>query len=164
MKSLITKLAIISALIFPLIPAATAGESTAGTEIGILTCKTVPDSTVNLVIHSTASVRCNYVSTDGSGVEHYVGETGVGFGIDLSYKRESTIAYSVFALDTKQGSHKMAGKYVGVGATATLGAGLGAHALIGGSDNSISLRPALEGSTGIGVSGGFTYLYLQAAK
>jgi hypothetical protein len=34
--------------------------------------------------------------------------------------------------------------------------------LVGGNKRSISLQPiALSGSTGFGVSGGFTYLYLE---
>jgi len=165
MKYTLTKIGIICAMALSMAAApAFAGNSTAGTKIGVLTCKTVPHSTVNLLIHSTTNVRCEFVATDGSGVEHYIGETGVGLGVDLSYKRESTIAFTVFAADNKSGSHKMAGKYVGAGASATFGAGLGAHVLVGGGDDSISLQPAIEGNTGLGASAGLTYLYIQADK
>ncbi len=165
MKNTLAKIGIISvmALAMSATPAF-AGESTAGTKIGILTCKTVPDSGLNLLIHSTVDIRCDFVSTDESGKEHYVGETGVGFGIDLNYKRESTMVFTVFAVDVRTGNHKLAGKYGGVGASATVGAGVGAQVLLGGSNDSISLHPVIEGSTGLGASVGITYLYLQAAE
>lgn len=156
--------AIALALVLVAIPQVMAGESTSGTKIGVLTCKTVPNSGMNLLLHSTVDVRCDFVSTDGSGTEHYIGETGVGFGVDLSYKRETTIAFTVFAADVRKGNHKLAGKYIGGGGSATVGAGLGAQVLLGGGNDSISLQPAIEGSTGLGVSGGVTYLYLQADK
>jgi len=139
-----------------------AGNSTAGTKIGILTCKTVPNSGVNLLIHSTVDITCRFESTDGSGVEHYVGETGVGLGIDFSYDIKKQMAFTVFAADTVNGSHKLAGKYGGVGASISAGLGGGVQLLVGGSNKSVSLQPVIEGSTGIGASAGITYLFLQA--
>ena len=59
-------------------------EEEAGLQVGILKCKTVPGSRVNLIIRSTSDVECEY---DNQGtVEKYVGETGIGFGLDLSFK------------------------------------------------------------------------------
>jgi hypothetical protein len=139
-----------------------AGNSTAGTKIGILTCKTVPNSGVNLLIHSTVDITCRFESTDGSGVEHYIGETGVGLGIDFSYDIKKQMVFTVFAADTVSGSHKLAGKYGGVGASVSAGLGGGVQLLVGGSNRSVSLQPVIEGSTGVGASVGITYLYLQA--
>ncbi|MDQ6969834.1 MAG: DUF992 domain-containing protein [Mariprofundus sp.] len=139
-----------------------AGNSTAGTKIGILTCHSIPDSGVNLIIHSTVDISCTFDSTDGSGVEQYVGETGIAFGINASYEVEKNFLFTVFAADTAAGSHKLAGKYGGVGASASVGVGVGAQVLVGGSNESVSLQPVLEGNTGVGVSAGITYLYLQA--
>ncbi|MDQ6981995.1 MAG: DUF992 domain-containing protein [Mariprofundus sp.] len=139
-----------------------AGNSTAGTKIGILTCNSVPGSGVNLLIHSTVDIECKFESTDGSGVERYIGETGIGFGIDINYNLERHLAFTVFAADTARGSHKLAGKYGGAGASATVGVGAGAQVLVGGSNKSVSLQPVIEGSTGVGVSAGVTYLFLQA--
>jgi len=73
----------------------------------------VPDSGVNLLIHSTVDITCRFESTDPSGVEHYIGETGVGLGIDLSYNINKQMVFTVFAADTVNGSHKLAGKYGG---------------------------------------------------
>lgn len=146
---------------FAAIPA-WAGNSTAGTKIGVLTCDAIPESGVNLLIHSTVDVSCSFKSTDGSGVEHYVGETGVGLGIDFRIDRTRQMVFTVFAADTTHGSNKLAGKYVGAGGSATVGVGVGAQVLVGGSNKSVSLQPVIEGSTGVGVSAGVTYLYIQA--
>lgn len=139
-----------------------AGNSTAGTKIGILTCKTVPNSGVNLLIHSTVDITCRFESTDGSGVEHYIGETGIGLGIDFSYDIKKQMVFTVFEADTVKGNHKLAGKYGGAGVSASLGVGAGVQLLVGGSNKSVSLQPVIEGSTGVGASVGITYLYLQA--
>lgn len=149
--------------LFPAMPAC-AGESTAGTKIGVLDCKTLPRSGFSLLIHSTADIKCDYTATDGSEMEHYIGETGVGLGIDLNYDRKTRLVYTVLAADFKSGSYKLAGRYFGAGASATVGAGVGAQVLVGGSNNSISLQPVLEGSTGLGTSAGITYLFIQPAQ
>jgi len=151
------------ALVLAAIPAY-AGNSTAGTKIGILTCHSIPGSGVNLLIHSTVDVACTFDSTDGSGVEQYIGETGIAFGININFSVERHLLFTVFAADTVRGNHKLAGKYGGVGALASVGIGAGAQVLVGGSDSSISLQPVLEATTGVGASAGLTYLYLQADK
>jgi len=139
-------------------------STTAGAKIGTLDCKTVPGSGVNLLIHSTVDVTCVFKSTAGE-TEHYKGETGIGLGVDLNVKRDERLGYVVFASDFKKGSYKLAGKYVGAGGSATVGVGVGAQALIGGSNKSVSLHPlVLSASTGLGVTGGVTYLYLEANK
>ena len=138
--------------------------TTSGAKIGTLDCKTVADSGINLLIHSTVDVTCVFKSTAGE-TEHYKGETGIGLGVDLNVKREERLGYVVFASDFKKGTYKLAGKYVGGGGSATVGVGVGVQALIGGSNKSVSLHPlVLSGSTGFGVSGGVTYLYLEPDK
>jgi hypothetical protein len=143
---------------------AVAGKSTAGTKIGIMTCQTVPHSGFSLLVHSTVDIKCRFESTDGSGVERYIGETGVALGVDLSSNVKKELVYAVFATDFKSGSYKLAGKYGGVGASASVGAGAGAQVLLGSNNNSISLQPVIEGNTGIGVSAGITYLYLEPER
>ncbi len=152
-------------LAFAAIPAQQAfAGSTAGTKIGTLQCRTVPNTEVNLLIHSTVDVKCVFKSTAGE-MEHYVGETGIGLGVNLSVKTNETIGYLVFASDFKKGEYKLAGKYIGGGGSATVGAGVGAQALIGGSNKSVSLQPiVLSTSEGFGATGGITYLYLQPDK
>jgi len=86
-------------------------------------------------------------------------------GFDVSSNRQTTMVYVVMAANTKVGNHQLAGKYFGAGGSATIGAGVGAQALIGGGAKNVSLQPvAISGSTGGGISGGLTYLYLEADK
>lgn len=142
-----------------------ADEPKSGVEVGVLSCKSLPDTAKNLVIHSTVQVECVYEST--SGKENYVGETGIGLGVDLNWKRVDDIGYTVLAgsTDVRPGSGALAGKYVGAKASATVGYGGGAAVLVGGGGKNISLQPlALEGSQGLGVAAGLTYLYIEPAK
>jgi uncharacterized protein DUF992 len=136
-----------------------------GIQLGVLKCNVVPGSRVNLIIRSTADVVCEF---DNAGtVEKYKGETGIGLGLDLSFKTDEKMHFAVFAAssDVSAGSHALAGKYVGAELNAAAGVGLGAKALVGGSNDSFSLQPlALETSTGIGASGGLSFLYIEADK
>jgi hypothetical protein len=134
-----------------------------GIQLGVLQCTVVPGSRVNLIIRSTADVVCEF---DNAGtIEKYKGETGIGLGLDLSFKTDEKMHFAVFAAssDVSVGSHALAGKYVGAELNAAAGVGLGAKALVGGSNDSFSLQPlALETSTGLGASGGLSFLYIEA--
>lgn len=154
----------IALMAFIAIPMAAFAGTTQGTRVGLLTCKTVPGSTLSLIVHSTEDIKCSFKANAG-GTEHYKGETGVGLGFDVSFDRETTMVYAVMSANVKAGDYQLAGKYFGGGGSATVGAGVGAQALIGGGHKNVSLQPvALSGSSGVGVSGGVTYLYLEADK
>jgi Protein of unknown function (DUF992) len=58
-----------------------------------------------------------------------------------------------------------AGNYGGASAEATVGAGLGANVLVGGSDRTIALQPlSVQGQTGLNVAAGVTELILRPAR
>ncbi len=144
---------------------AVAEDSEAGVELGVLKCNVVPGSRVNLVIRSTADVECEF-NNNGT-IERYKGETGIGLGLDLSFKSDEEMHFSVISAtsDTTAGAYSLAGKYIGGEASAAAGVGLGAKALVGVGDKSFSLQPlALETSKGIGISGGLGFLYIEADK
>lgn len=130
-------------------------------ELGVLTCTKV-GSGLNLIIHSTAEIECVFKGAGGV-EEAYKGETGVGLGIDLQWKKEEKLAFTVMgASGADAGNHALAGKYGGAGGSAAVGVGAGANVLVGGSKDSFSLQPiALSASTGIGAAGGVTYLNLE---
>jgi len=134
-----------------------------GLKIGVLTCETIPGTRRNLIIHSTVGLDCQFDTPDGS--EKYRGESGIALGLDLNWDRQEKIHYAVISgqSDYRVGSYALVGKYVGGKASATVGVGVGAAALIGGGEKNITLQPlALETSTGIGVAGGIGYLFLAA--
>ena len=119
-------------------------------------------SRLNLLIHSTADIECDFKDSDGS-VEHSKGETGIGLGIDLHIANDETVIFTVVASHFRPGSHQLAGHYAGAKAGVTAGVGGGAALLIGGSDDSIGLKPAVSHSEGFGLAAGLGYLYLEPA-
>ena len=99
--------------------------------------------------------------------EKYQGETGIGLGIDLSFKSSETMVWVVIApsSDVSPGNHALVGKYYGAKAEATIGVGVQANVLVGGGDKSFSLQPvSLGGQTGFGAAGGLGYMYLEKAE
>ena len=134
-----------------------------GIEVGILNCSVVPGSRVNLLIRSTADVECTF-ENDGE-TETYKGETGIALGLDLSFRSNERMAFTVIAAseDIRPGAKALAGKYVGGQVSAAAGLGLGAKALVGGGAKNIGLQPlAIETSSGIGIAGGLGFLYIEA--
>lgn len=134
-----------------------------GVEAGVLACDSLPETRVSLVVFSSVEIVCTFESLDGK-VEQYRGDTGIGLGLDVNWKRSERIYFSVLAgsRDISAGSHSLTGHYVGGKASVTAGRGLGAAALIGGSSDNIALQPVgLEESSGFGLSGGLAYLRLE---
>ena len=142
-----------------------ADDGDAGFEVGVLQCSVVPGSRINLLIRSTADIKCTF---DNAGtIERYIGETGIGLGIDLSFKSDEQMFFTVLAAtsDTRPGAYSLAGKYAGVSAAAAVGVGLGAKILVGGGENNFSLQPlALESHKGLGASAGLGFLYIEPTQ
>ncbi len=95
-------------------------------------------------------------------MEHYIGETGINFGLDVNINRRTDIAYSVMAFHFRPGTHQLAGKYSGAGGGASLGVTAGESMPIRNNDRSITLQPIHVRNSGAGVSAALTYLYLEA--
>ena len=85
-----------------------------------------------------AEVACGLKFNDGK-IENYVGESGIGAGLDLNWKREDELMYTVMALsqDITPGAGGLAGKFVGGKGNVSLGVGSGVGVLVGGSDKNI---------------------------
>jgi len=57
---------------------------------------------------------------------------------------------------------ELAGTYAGATAEATIGVGLGAHILVGGSNQTIALQPvSVQGQVGVNLAVGFAELELR---
>ena len=134
-----------------------------GVKIGTLKIKAIPGTGRNLIINS--SVDVDAVFTDSAGKkEHYMGEMGIGLGIDFSYKKSEELGYVVFSpsVEYRTGSYALQGKYFGADASATIVGGISAKVMVGGFEKSFVLQPlALGVNTGVGVSAGLGYLFLQ---
>jgi len=129
--------------------------------VGTLRCKVLPHSGLNLLIHSSKDIRCEFTSKDKRVVEYYKGETGIKFGIDIGFGKHENITYSVLSRNFKQGERQLAGKYSGASGNATLGLSAGDSAPIEKDDKSVSLQPVRVNANGIGAAAGFGYLYLE---
>ncbi|MBC8339233.1 MAG: DUF992 domain-containing protein [Rhodospirillales bacterium] len=145
---------------------APAGAGHAGVKLGVLKCTQIPGSGTNLLIHSTVQVKCVFTSITGERQAIYKGETGIGLGIDLNWNKSETLVFTVLgATGNVGGSHPLAGKYIGGRASASVGVGAGAQALIGAGKNHLTLQPlALESARGFGVAAGLGYLYLEPSR
>jgi hypothetical protein len=137
--------------------------SPGGFQVGILTCSSTPESQKNLIVASSVALDCELKYNDGE-VDYYSGKSGIAAGLDLNWKRSDVLKYAVLAAsqDTTPGAGALAGRFVGGKGSVTLGYGGGAGALVGGSDSNLTLQPlALEGSKGLGVAAGVSYLTLE---
>ncbi len=138
------------------------GSALADAQLGNMICIRIAGTGYNFLIHSKTQVRCTFKgSVDAE--QWYLGETGVALGIDLKWNKEERILFGILSSTVKlvpEGDF-LSGKYGGVKADAALGVGAGVAVLLGGSSDTIALQPAVEGSTGIGVAAGLSYLNLE---
>ena len=71
------------------------------------------------------------------------------------------IVWTVVAPTVAVPPGSLTGTYGGATASATVGIGVGANVLVGGSSQTISLQPvSIEGGTGLNVAGGFASISL----
>ena len=156
----------VATLIAALIGAASQALAGAeGAQVGVLTCESIPGTRFNIIIHSSVQLKCVFETSQGE--EGYQGEMGIGLGLDLNWERNETIRFGVIggASDATIGSYALAGRYVGGKASVTLGQGFGAAGLIGGGKQNMALLPlGIEISSGLGVSAGVGYLFLEPGR
>lgn len=127
-------------------------------EIGVLTCHV--SGGVGFVFGSSKDLDCTFKGPRS--VEHYFGSIDK-FGIDLGFTDRAKIVWTVFAPTRDLEPGALAGKYGGVSAEATVGLGVGANALLGGSHNSIALQPlSVSGQEGLNIAVGVAALRLRA--
>ena len=132
----------------------------AAIEVGGLTCRS-PGS-VGFVVGSTLNFQCVFVPSGGGPQHHYVGVIR-RIGVDLGVTQNVSLGWAVFAPTGLIHPGDLAGNYGGVQGNASVGVGLGANALVGGSNNSIALQPvSAEAQTGLNVSAGLTDLELRS--
>ncbi|ATX79157.1 Protein of unknown function (DUF992) [Mariprofundus aestuarium] len=152
----------LSALMLSSYPALAAHPDAPSKKVGTLTCKILPHAGINLLIHSTRDIRCEFEMLEDGVIERYKGETGIGFGLDVAFARGSVLIYSVLADHFKQNTNQLAGKYSGArGNVTTLGATVGDSAPIEKDDGTISLQPMSVQNKGVGATLGFSYIYLE---
>jgi hypothetical protein len=86
-------------------------------------------------------------------------------GVDIGFNQQIAVSWAVLAPTGRVGRGDLAGTYVGAAASATVGVGVGANALVGGSNNTFALQPvSVQGQTGLSVAAGVAGLELRAGR
>jgi hypothetical protein len=131
-----------------------------GTKVGVLTCRT--SASLGLLLGSHQKIRCSFRPDSSAMTEYYEGHIN-RLGLDIGVRTGGVMVWGVLA--PTQGFHHgaLTGKYVGASGSASLGVGVGANALVGGSHRSIALQPlSVEGQVGVNLALGVAGLTLRS--
>jgi uncharacterized protein DUF992 len=124
---------------------------------GLLTCDV--SGGLGLIIGSQKSLACRFAADQPGRQEDYDG-TITKFGLDLGLTGGGVMVWGVFT-DTVAGPGFLAGEYVGASGEASVGAGLGANVLVGGSNRTVALQPvSVGGQIGLNLAVGVAALRL----
>jgi hypothetical protein len=105
------------------------------------------------VLGSSRDLHCTFLPA-ASPLEHYAG-TISKFGVDIGYVQDAVILWTVLAPTVSLPPGSLTGTYGGATASVTVGLGVGANVLVGGSNNTVALQPvSVEGGTGLDGVGG----------
>jgi hypothetical protein len=127
-----------------------------GVKVGGLSCTIQP----GIGLTSRKGIDCTFSPAGGGPLERYSGSISK-VGLDIGITARTVVGWVVFAPGRlKPGS--LAGSYGGGSAEATLGLGLGANVLIGGSNKSLALQPiSVQGQAGLNIAVGIAGLQLE---
>jgi len=142
---------------------ATAGAGSAQAQsqvqVGRLSCDV--EGGIGFIIGSSKNMTCRFIRK-GYRTETYQGQINK-LGLDIGITGQTKIEWLVFSgSTTRVGPRSLAGTYAGASAEATLGVGLGANWLVGGSSRGFALQPwSVQGQTGLNYSLAFAGLTLR---
>jgi Protein of unknown function (DUF992) len=124
---------------------------------GLLTCDV--SAGIGLILGSRKDVSCTFTPDRQGRREDYDGSI-TKFGLDLGITGGGVMVWVVFT-DTVAGPGFLAGNYVGASGEASVGAGLGANVLVGGSNRTVGLQPvSVSGQIGLNLALGVAALQL----
>ena len=130
-------------------------------KVGLLRCEV--SAGLGFIITSSKEIACSFM-TPGGHREHYYGRIQK-FGLDIGATNRGVLIWDVFAPVEGPPRYGLAGNYGGVDASATIGIGLGANALIGGSNRAFALQPlSVQGQTGLALAAGVESLTLRPGR
>jgi hypothetical protein len=136
--------------------AATSAVAQERVEVGVLECQ---GDTNSFIVGSVTELGCVFKSSTGPTAPYHATIRRVG--VDLGFNQRVAVAWAVLA-PTRGWRGDLAGNYAGASASATVGIGLGANALIGGSNNTIALQPLSgQAQTGLSIAAGVAGMDLR---
>lgn len=128
---------------------------------GVLTCRT--SASVGLIVGSRQRLRCQLKADNGK-IQNYTGTIG-RLGLDVGVTAGGAMAWAVWASTANIPSGALAGDFVGASGDVSLGAGVGANVLVGGTRKSISLQPlSVEGQVGVNLALGVAKMTLTPVR
>ena len=143
------------------LPAPTMAQAPGGTKVGTLSCDI--GGGIGLIITSKKSLSCMFTPAQPGPREVYTGSV-TKFGLDLGITSGGEMIWAVYAPTNLQ-MGALAGFYGGASAEATVGAGVGANVLVGGSDRTVTLQPvSVQGQAGLNVAAGVAEIDLRPAR
>jgi Protein of unknown function (DUF992) len=129
------------------------------TQVGTLVCRMGPR--IGAVVGSRQRLDCRYTQSKGGPAEAYAG-TITRFGLDVGVTTRGVMTWKVLTRTRGHRHAALAGHYFGVSGDASLGVGVGAKVLIGGSRRAFVLQPvSLVGKVGVNAAVGVTGLALR---
>ena len=156
--SAFTALAVVAAVA---LPAPTMAQAPNRTKVGTLTCDI--SAGIGMIIASKKNVTCMFTPSQPGPREVYVGSISK-FGLDIGATAGGEMIWAVYAPSTRKYG-ALAGHYAGASGEATVGAGVGANVLVGGSDRTVTLQPvSVQGQVGLNLAVGVAGLDLQPAR
>ncbi|MDO8979140.1 MAG: DUF992 domain-containing protein [Afipia sp.] len=124
---------------------------------GVLTCRT--SASVGLVVGSRQRLRCQFRSESGR-TQNYTGTIG-RLGLDLGITAGGVMTWVVLASTANIPTGALAGEFVGASGDISVGLGIGANVLVGGTRKSVSLQPlSVEGQVGVNLALGVARMRL----
>lgn len=130
-------------------------------QAGSLTCDV--SAGIGFIIGSQRSVNCTFQPSGPGPVEYYTGSISK-LGIDIGVTTGGVMVWLVWA-PTNRPVGALTGSYAGASAEATVIAGVGANALVGGSNRTVALQPlSLQGQAGLNIAAGVAGLELRYVR
>ena len=124
-----------------------------GVKIGTLECDIGPGA--GYVLGSAKEIGCSFhPARRADPIDNYVGVVRK-LGVDIGFTTRGKLIWAVFAPTAGYHQGSLAGLYEGATAEATVGAGIGANVLIGGTTGSIQLQTvSVTGQLGLNAAAG----------
>jgi hypothetical protein len=138
----------------------TSAQAQSRVEVGVLDCR---GSTSSFVVGSVTQLECVFTPSGGRPEPYHA--TMRRAGVDIGFNQQVAVAWGVLAPSRGLPRYDLSGNYAGGAASATVGVGVGANALVGGSGNTFALQPlSVQGQTGLSVAAGIAGMELRAGR
>jgi hypothetical protein len=130
-------------------------------QVGQLVCR---GASQQFVVGSITNLDCMFRPSTGARPQAYAAQIR-RVGLDIGINQSTALLWSVFAPTRSIPRGGLSGTYVGGSANVTIGVGIGANALFGGSNSTIALQPLSgQGQIGLGVVGGISSMEMRPAE